>query len=319
MNSSHNAIKAVVHRTGLSAHVIRIWEKRYGAVTPERTGTNRRLYSDEQIERLNLLRQLTQSGQAIGAIAALPLARLQQIATASAAVAGASQTAKPDTAPAAHLQACLDAVRSLDSAALETALRQAELALGNQGMLQRVAAPLAQSIGSLWREGSITSAHEHFASAVLRNWLAQAAKAYASSPDAPVLVVATPSGQLHELGAQLVAAAAGNLGWRVVYLGASLPAAEIAGAARQQGAQAVALSLVYPEDDPHLAGELERLHQQLPPGIRLIAGGRALNAQRPTLERIGAMVIDNLAQLGVALDSLRTPYSRPRDSGAAPV
>ena len=58
-------IKAVALRTGLSAYVIRMWEQRYSAVEPERTDTNRRLYSPGQIERLTLLRELTQTGQSI--------------------------------------------------------------------------------------------------------------------------------------------------------------------------------------------------------------------------------------------------------------
>lgn len=62
MAEAHQGIKVVAQRTGLSAHLIRIWEKRYGAVEPERTETNRRLYSDEQIERLSLLRDITQNG-----------------------------------------------------------------------------------------------------------------------------------------------------------------------------------------------------------------------------------------------------------------
>ena len=103
-------------------------------------------------------------------------------------------------------------------------------------MLQRVIAPLAQTIGELWRDGSITAAHEHFASAVIRISLGHAAKPFAGVEGAPVLVVATPSGQLHELGALLVGAAASNFGWHVTYMGASLPAGEIAGAARQNRA-----------------------------------------------------------------------------------
>ncbi|MBM3756002.1 MAG: cobalamin B12-binding domain-containing protein [Acidobacteria bacterium] len=81
-----------------------------------------------------------------------------------------------------------------------------------------------------------------------------------------------PPGQLHELGALLAGAAAANLGWHVTYLGPSLPAAEIVGAARQNHARAVALSLVYPEDDPRLAVELAALRQSLPPEIALLAG-----------------------------------------------
>ena len=311
MSDFQHTIQAVSRRTGLSAHVIRIWEKRYGTVAPERTGTNRRLYSDEQIARLTLLRQITQAGQSISSMATLPLARLQQIAADSAATATPPRTGQSETGPNLFLQACLEAVRALDATALDTALRQAELALGNQGMLQRVAAPLAQTIGTLWREGAITAAHEHFASAVLRHWLAQSAKAYAASPEAPLLIVATPSGQLHELGALLAAAAAANLGWRILYLGASLPAAEIAGTARQQKARAVALSLVYPEDDPNLEGELVRLRELLPSEIRLIAGGRALPCHHAALVRLGILTVDDLAQFGVALDSLRAGPSSP--------
>ena len=98
-----------------------------------------------------------------------------------------------------------------------------------------------------------------------------------------------------------------NLRWQVTYLGASLPAAEIAGAAQQRRARAVALSLVYPEDDPGLASELTRLRESLPSEVKLLAGGRAMPAYREALEKVGALPIENLAQLGSTLDNLRKP------------
>lgn len=309
MNLQHpHSIEAVVRRTGLSAHVIRIWEKRYRAVEPARTATNRRQYSDDEIERLILLRDLTRAGQSIGYVAKLPTEQLRLLAAAPKP-AGNDAAAMERTAPAASgpgfVDECLGAIKSLDSRALESALKHAEVALGTQGMLQRVIAPLAQTIGTLWRDGSITAAHEHFASAMLRTYLAQSARGFARGPNEPVLVVATPAGQLHELGALLAAALAANLGWHVIYLGASLPAPEIAGAANQNGARAVALSLVYPDDDPQLEGELLRLRELLPPGIGLIAGGRALPAYRPVLERIGAYQPNELTEFGDTLDQLR--------------
>ena len=96
-------------------------------------------------------------------------------------------------------------------------MKCAAIDLGAQGLLQRVVAPLAQTIGDLWRAGTITAAHEHFASAVIRVFLGHAAKPFAGTESAPVLVVATPAGQIHELGALLVGAAAANLGWHVCY------------------------------------------------------------------------------------------------------
>ena len=177
-------------------------------------------------------------------------------------------------------------------------------------MLQRVIAPLAQTIGQLWRDGVITAAHEHFASAVIRILLGHAAKPFAGSDSAPGIVVATPAGQIHELGALLVGAAAANLGWHVTYLGASLPAAEIAGAARQNHARAVALSLVYPEDDARLESELTRLRELLPADVVVLAGGRAMPAYREVLEAIGATQMHDLGHFCAALDDLRKPSKK---------
>jgi DNA-binding transcriptional MerR regulator/methylmalonyl-CoA mutase cobalamin-binding subunit len=311
MADAHQAIKVVARRTGLSAHVIRIWEKRYGAVEPERTGTNRRLYSEDQIERLSLLHDITQAGHSIGHVAKLPTEKLRELAREShgAAEGAAPRAAAQAQSPTAHLDECIAAVKSLDARLLEDTLKRAAIELGTQGLLQRVAAPLAQTIGDLWRNGVITAAHEHFASAVMRVFLGHAAKSFGGSENAPVLVVATPVGQLHELGALLAGAVAANLGWQVVYLGASLPAAEIAGAARQNRARAVALSLVYPEDDSRLEGELTRLREHLPE-VPLLVGGRAGPAYRPWLDKVGALPLEDLAQLGATLDGLRKPARR---------
>lgn len=303
MSNPHNAIRSVTHRTGLSAHVIRIWEKRYGAVSPDRTATNRRLYSEADIERLTLLRQLTQSGQSIGLVAKLPTETLRELA--SPAPTPTVRPAQVGATAAALLSDCLTAVQALDARDLEGVLKRAETTLGALGMLQRVAAPLAQALGEQWRQGSLTAAHEHFATAVLRTHLSLAAKSFAAGPDQPTLLVATPAGQLHELGALLFGALAASLGWQVTYLGASLPAAEIAGAARQQQARAVALSLVYPEDDPRLESELTRLRELLPPAVRIIVGGRALQSYLAACQKIGALQADDLAQAGRLLDELR--------------
>ncbi len=313
MTEAHQAIRVVARRTGLSAHVIRIWEKRYGAVEPERTGTNRRLYSDEQIERLSLLRDITQNGHRIGFVAKLPTEKLRELAREWHGTNGhAANPAIAMTGAPTCLDVCVEAVKSLDARALEEALGRAATELGVQGLLQRVVAPLVHTIDDLWRDGSITAAHEHFASAVIRIFLGHAARPFARSDSAPVIVVATPAGQIHELGALLVGAAAANLGWHVTYLGPSLPASEIAGAARQNCARAVALSLVHPEDDPRLGGELIRLHESLPPEVMLLVGARGMPAYHDVLERIGATQVVDLSHLSSSLDDLRKPAGKAK-------
>jgi DNA-binding transcriptional MerR regulator/methylmalonyl-CoA mutase cobalamin-binding subunit len=306
-------IQLVARLTGLSAHVIRIWEQRYRAVEPHRTPGNRRLYSEGDIERLNLLRDVTNAGHSIGQVAPLPTHKLRKLAAETSKTqsrAAHSGTGAPATG--LFLDECLAAIKSLDAPALDAALKRGATALGCWGLLQRVVAPLTQTVGDLWRDGTLTAAHEHFASAAIRVFLGQAAKPFGAMDNAPVLVVATPAGQVHELGALLAGATAANLGWQVTYLGASLPAAEIAGAARQRRARAVALSLVYPEDDPQLEGELTLLRESLPGEVKLLAGGRAMAAYRDVLEKAGVLPIESLAHLGSTLDGLRKPMKKDK-------
>ena len=88
-------MKVVARRTGLSPHVIRMWEKRYGVVAPARTDTRRRLYTEADITRLGLLRQATLLGYTISRIA-FPTDQLQALVNAEAdCAAGAADTAGP--------------------------------------------------------------------------------------------------------------------------------------------------------------------------------------------------------------------------------
>jgi methylmalonyl-CoA mutase cobalamin-binding subunit len=105
----------------------------------------------------------------------------------------------------------------------------------------------------------------------------------------------------------MVAAAAAAEGWRPTYLGPDLPAEEIAAAVQEKGARAVALSIVYPPDDPLLPDELRRLRWLLPPGVELIVGGRAACAYAPALAEIGARNVEDLSALRAELEALRAP------------
>lgn len=77
--TSSYGIGAVIRRTGVSGPRLRMWEKRYRAVVPQRTPTNRRRYSAEDVERLALLAQLTREGHSISAVANLDLEALNEL------------------------------------------------------------------------------------------------------------------------------------------------------------------------------------------------------------------------------------------------
>jgi MerR family transcriptional regulator, light-induced transcriptional regulator len=291
-------IRVVAQRTALSAEVLRAWERRYGVVEPVRSETGQRLYTDADIERLRLLRLATQSGRAIGQVAELDataleaLVREDEVALASAWRPTSTMPASLSVSP--HLEQAKAAVRALDGARLEASLTRTMVALSAERFLDDVVAPLLRFLGSGWAEGTLTIAHEHLASAVLRRVLGVLTGASDPSGTAPVIVTATPTRQVHEFGALLAAATAGAIGWRVVYLGADLPARDIASAARQSGAHVVALSLVFPDDDPFLADELRMVRNGIGWETELLVGGAAAADFAPLLDELDGRLVESL-------------------------
>ena len=305
-----HSIKVVVRRTGLSAHVIRVWEKRYQAVVPARTATNRRLYSDEDIARLQWLQQAVQAGQSIGRIAHLSTPELMKLVRAEQAAAPLAQRPTDgegeEKDPGEFLERALIAVQGLDAVSLEEQLVRASIALSQRHLLEAVVQPLMERIGQMWHEGTLRVADEHMASAVVRSFIGNLRASFQVSATAPHIVATTPAGQLHEMGALLATVVATSEGWNSTFLGPNLPAEEIAGAAAQKDSKAVLLSIIYPGDDPHLGGELVKLRRLLDDDIALIAGGRAAPHYQRFLDRAGAVTLANLSDLRDSLNSLRS-------------
>lgn len=295
-------IRTVASRTGLSEHTIRAWERRYSALSPERTETNRRLYGQEDMERLALLRLAVEGGHAIGQVANLSDAELRSLSGSDASPGPAPVDRE---SPSTYLKAAEHAIDGLDADALERVLTRGGAALGIGGLVETVVLPLTATIGRRWEEGTMRVSHEHMASAVLRTYLERVRTSMVAPTFAPRLLVTTPSGQFHEIGALIVSIVAAMQGWHVTYLGPNLPADEIAAAARQTGVRAVGLSLVYPVGDPSVESELARLRAQLDPTVPILVGGRAAESYREAIQRAGASQVTSLQELRAILDDLR--------------
>ena len=298
-------IKVVVRRTGLSAHQIRIWERRHQAVIPQRSEGGHRLYSEADIERLQLLHRATSAGHSIGQLAGLSPAELHALVEREGlgAIPDGAIAAAPDAD--ARVARCLSAVERLDGATLAEELARTHAEFGQQGLVEALITPLMTRIGELWHQGRLRIASEHLASAVVRSFIGRFS-AHPHPATAPLLITTTPAGQRHELGALLTAHVALAAGWQALFLGPDLPAEEIAGASRRTSARAVALSLVFPSDDPHLADELARLASMLDPQTALLIGGQAAPAYQAAITAARAIQVPDLAALRQELDLLRT-------------
>lgn len=298
-------IGVVSSRTGLPADLIRAWERRYGAVSPERGDTGRRLYTDRDIEKLRLLRKVVAAGRRISDVAGQALEDLEVLVAedtgyATPSAPGADATTRESTAVAALLEEALTAIENLDRNGLERALSRAAIMLSAAHLRRDVLVPLLEEIGERWAEGSLRIIHEHLTSTLVRSLLGSM-RIGRLHEGAPLLVVTTPAGQLHELGALMAAAAADESGWRVVYLGPNLPAEEIAASARQLSADAVALSILHRNQNLHLREEVVRLRHYLDTRVTLFLGGRAAAGLGAMIGEDGVVVEDDLAEFQAAL------------------
>jgi methanogenic corrinoid protein MtbC1 len=286
-------------RSGLSPQVLRAWERRYGVVAPSRSPTGRRLYSDADVARLQLMREAMAAGRRAGEMAALSVARLERL------VAGDRAAARPGVERAeggAHLEECLAATTELDGRRLESALARALIALPAESFVDGVATPLMRELGERWLRGELTPAHEHLASAVLRRVLGEVTRNLLVRASGPRLVVATPAGQHHEIGAMIAALVAALAGWRVTYLGPDLPAADLARAARELRVSAVAVSLTVL--DPAAVEEIRTLRRLAGRRMPILVGGRAISRLDGQLDRAGVLRVRDVPGLRAALGSL---------------
>jgi methanogenic corrinoid protein MtbC1 len=298
-SEKRHPIQVAANRSGLTQDLLRAWEKRYGVVEPGRSGGGQRLYSDDDVERLRLLRIVVDGGRRISDVARISTEELGQIAVEDRVEAAETQEL-PVVDPVALVD-CLDAIERLDAVRLEETLHRQLLGSGSQNLIEGLVVPLMIEVGRRWHEGQLLAAHEHLATAVLRGLVSRIlADAQPRSPKG-VIVVATTEGQAHEVGGLMAAATAASEGWRVVFLGAQLPCSEIVESVKQAGAGALALSYAW---DNEAVDDLELMHEvfaALPARVVRLVGGAAASGARERITAMGGTVVDDLQAFRQAL------------------
>jgi len=276
------SIGYVSQQTGLSSHVIRAWERRYAAVRPKRTNSGRRIFTQSDIERLNLFKQLLEQGHRISSIAGLDQGKLVELTgtamqnqslPSSRFGAGASPAVSE---PAELVDGCLDAVRQLDANRLFQRLQEGVLQLSRQALLETVVGPLMKQVGHEWVDGTLRIVHGHLAAVVVHALLnGMLTTCLGEGDEKPCMLVATPAGQRCYLGALAVAIIAQDHGWKPTMLGFNLPAEEIAAAYTIIKPRLIALSITSRVDDAFTTSELKRLCEMIDSRCSIIIGGQA--------------------------------------------
>lgn len=263
---------AVSRLTGLSAEVLRAWERRYGAVQPPRTPGGTRRYRAQDLERLRLLKAAVDAGHRIGDVASLEDAEL------------ARRVERKREAGSDYIKQSLSSLLQFNAAEAQRLFAIQLSVLGPIRFVSDFAMPLVREIGERWANGSLPIASEHLASGLLRSMLGSALQPNVASLMGPRIVFATLTGERHEIGLQMVALTAMGAGAAPIYLGTELPVEELLLAVERTNASALALSLVT-IDSTDAAQTIGALRAGLAPEVQLWIGG----AQAPSIPPIGGV------------------------------
>jgi len=271
-------IGVVAERTGLTPDVLRVWERRYAVVKPLRSRGGQRLYSDADIERLSLLHRATQGGHGISHVASLNNTKLGDLVRD---IETGSERTPARVTPAKEPQGIVDQAlahaEALDPVGLESVLRRSVARYGIVFFMDAVAAPFMRRMGDEWHAGRISYAQEHLATATVQRVVSEVSPVLTDGGN-PTIVIATLEGERHANGALMAAATAASEGWRVIYLGADLPSAQIAETAVRTGARAVGISVVLAEKKTRTSARLRDLEKRMPANTRLLVGGTGAKA-----------------------------------------
>jgi MerR family transcriptional regulator, light-induced transcriptional regulator len=283
----------VARLTGVAIDTLRIWERRYGVVTPPRDERGR-MYSEADVRRLQLLAAAVARGHAIGRVAKLPGAELEALLAVQPAGASAQFHPGNGHPPIAPL---MRALAAYDADALDRELGRLAIALPPRDLVHRVVLPVMKEVGDEWEAGRISAGQEHLVSAALRNLLGALLRLSLSNRGTRRVVFATPSGDRHEFGilAAAMLTALGGLG--VVYLGPDLPAAQIHDAATLTESDVVLLGLTFASGQAASMAEVRVLAERLPPSVELWLGGPLPPDADLGIARPGLVLLKDFAAL----------------------
>ena len=296
-------IQSAAKQAGVSTQLLRAWERRYGLVAPQRTGSRYRLYSDDDVAVLKGAKVMVDDGLRIAEVARMSRDDLRRAALGT----GPSETVEPSLASMGFLDSALDAVAALDAQSLERIIFRASGmgALPAREMCERVLLPLLREIGDRWEDKRLSIAAEHFGSAMVRARLqAILASEARRRPHASKVVCACPEGEMHEGGLLAFAIHAAGAGLEVIYLGANTPLDEILATAEACLARTVALSLTRPLGKSQRNTLVSRLSTWKAAGAerRVLVGGAAAEREQDRFRQAGLVVSGQATNIPFALD-----------------
>lgn len=267
---AHYSIKDLEKLSGIHAHTIRIWEKRYQLVKPMRTATNIRVYSDEDLKRLLNVAVLNKNGLKISKIA-----RLNDNDLNNKIIQLSSDMSNTDS----QIESLVIGMIELDEEKFEHLIQKLVDEIGFENTIVKIVYPFLVKIGVLWQTGNIQPAQEHFVSNIIRKKLFTAIDELGASKKNSKykFLLFLPEGEFHEISLLFYAYLVKKQGYNGIYLGQSVPFTDLESIQKTYNADFMVTSLVTNLQDITVVDYIKKLSKAFKKNKLYIAGQLVAN------------------------------------------
>lgn len=286
MSHGRYTVNEVEERSSVPASTLRQWERRYGFPKPERSESGYRLYSDTDVAHIEAMKRHIANG--VPASRAADLVRSRETATEAPRPVG---SLKDDL-----VQALVD----LDDSRADDVLSEAHALHSVESVMLHVMRDAMIEIGDRWHAGAVTTTTEHFASSYMQGRLRALLGIAGKGSHGPTVIVACAPSDQHELGAMMVAVSLRREGYRVLYVGANAPLADLRDMSERVQADAVMISASTPDSIRALMEKKSHLDGIAPV---LAFGGMAFDARPQLAESLGGVYLSK--DLEAAMSAFR--------------
>ena len=250
--------------TGISAHKLRIWERRYGFPKPMRTGTNIRFYSDEQLKKLLNVGILNRNGYRISVITKMSLEEIHEnVTNILSNITSEFQD---------EINALILNMLEYNEKEFQAVFQRCIIRRGFLSTITEVIYPFLNQIGILWGTNKIIASQEHFISNLIRQKLISAIDALPlPMENAPSIALFLLDNEDHEIGLLLSSFIAKNLGWHVFYLGQRVPSDNIQSFVKKMDPDALLSLFITPRNTKEIS-RIQAMFKEISKNPILVSG-----------------------------------------------
>ena len=280
------SIKELEQLSGIKAHTIRIWEKRYSLITPQRTDTNIRFYSDEDLKKIINVSLLNSNGFKISKIAEMSGEEIAQKVL---------DLSDRQSDHSLHINQLVLSMVQLDEEKFETALSGFFLRYNFEQTMTEIVYPFLRKTGVLWQTHNISPAQEHFISNLIRQKIIVGIDGLPlPSENSKSAILFLPEGELHEIGLLFCHYLLRKAGFRTIYLGQAVPHRDLLSVFTEYQPEILVTSLTTALPKAAVKDYLHLLARDFPCGRILVSGLQIQNIENQAVPE-PVMIIDSIS------------------------